>query len=64
MRFFAIAADVALGVFLGIFCFAVLTRFWPSLERTAVALVVVAASILVVLFRQPNGSLAVKRDRT
>jgi hypothetical protein len=63
MRFFAVAADVALGVILGIFCYAGLTRVWPSLAQTAVLLVVVSASILVVLFRQPNGSLAVRRDR-
>jgi hypothetical protein len=64
MRFFAITADVALGVFLGIFLFAALTRFWPSVSTTPMALVVLAASILIVLFRRPNGSLAVRRDRS
>jgi Mg/Co/Ni transporter MgtE len=64
MRFFAIAADVAMGVFVGIFLFAVLTRFWPSLATTLVGVVVVAASILIVLFRRPNGSLVPHRDRS
>lgn len=64
MRFFAVAADVAMGVFVGIFLFAVLTRFWPSMSHPAVAAVVVCGSILIVLFRPPNGSLAPRRDRT
>jgi hypothetical protein len=64
MRFFAVAADVAMGMFLGIFLFAALTRLWPSLAHAGVALIVVAASVLIVLFRQPNGSLALRRDRT
>ncbi|HET7220961.1 MAG TPA: hypothetical protein VFJ02_23065 [Vicinamibacterales bacterium] len=63
MRFFAVAADVAMGVFVGIFIFAVITRFWPSMSNTAIAVAVVAASILIVLFRPPNGSLAPRRDR-
>jgi hypothetical protein len=64
MRFFAIAADVALGVFLGVFMFAVLTRVWPSLSTLPIGLIVIAASILIVLFRPPHGSLAVRRDRS
>ena len=64
MRFFAVAADVAMGVFVGIFLFAALTCLWPSTSHIAVALVVVAASILIVLFRSPNGTLAPRRDRT
>jgi hypothetical protein len=63
MRVFVIAADVAMGVFLGIFLFAVLTRFWPNLATTVIGVVVVAASILIVLFRRPHGSLAPQRDR-
>ena len=58
MRVFAIAADVALGVFLGIFLYAALFTIWPPLRSTAVALLSVGAAILIVLFRRPNGSLA------
>ncbi|HEY7497951.1 MAG TPA: hypothetical protein VH740_05545 [Vicinamibacterales bacterium] len=64
MRFFAIAADVAMGVFVGVFLFAALTRFWPSLATTLVGVAVVMASILIVLFRSPNGTLSPRRDRT
>lgn len=63
MRIFAILADVAMGVFVGIFLFAALTRFWPSLSNPLVAAAIVAASILIVLFRAPHGSLAPRRDR-
>ena len=63
MRFFVIAADVAMGVFVGIFLFALLTRFWPSLATTPIGISVVAASILIVLFRRPHGALAPQRDR-
>jgi hypothetical protein len=64
MRVFVIAADVAMGVFVGIFLFAALTRFWPGLATTVIGVAVVAASILIVLFRRPNGSLAPQRNRT
>lgn len=64
MRFVAVAADVAMGVFVGIFLFAVLTRFWPQTGNRWVAAVVVLASILVVLFRRPGGALAVRRDQS
>ena len=63
MRFFAVAADVAMGLFLGLFLYAVASRFWPLIQHPAVAVLVVIAAILVVLFRQPNGSLALRRDR-
>jgi hypothetical protein len=62
MRFFVVAADVAMGVFVGIFLFAVITRFWPSIATIPVAVAVVLLSILIVLFRPPNGSLAPKRE--
>jgi hypothetical protein len=62
MRFFVVAADVAMGVFVGIFLFAVITRFWPSIATMPVAIAVVLLSILIVLFRPPNGSLAPKRE--
>ena len=62
MRFFVVAADVAMGVFVGIFLFAVITRFWPSIATMPVAVAVVLLAILIVLFRPPNGSLAPKRE--
>jgi hypothetical protein len=63
MRFFAVAADVAMGTLLGLFLFAGLNSIWPSTRLAAIGAVVVAASILIVLFRQPHGSLAVRQDR-
>ena len=62
MRFFAVAADVAMGVFVGLFLFAVLTRVWPSIATVPVGCVVVAAAILIVLFRPPNGSFAPRKE--
>jgi hypothetical protein len=62
MRFFAIAADIAMGVFLGFFLYAFVIRLWPSTAGPVTGCLVVAASVLIVLFRQPNGSLAVRRD--
>ena len=63
MRFFVIAADVALGAFLGIFVYAALFTIWPPLRNILVALPIVAACIVIVLFRRPNGALAKPRDR-
>lgn len=63
MRFFAVAADITMGVILGVFLFAALGRLWPSAKEPIVAGLMIAASIVIVLFRQPNGSLAVRRDR-
>lgn len=62
MRFFAVAADVAMGVFVGLFLFALLTRLWPSVETVPIACLVVAASILIVLFRPPHGSFAPRKE--
>jgi branched-subunit amino acid ABC-type transport system permease component len=64
MRFIAVAADVAMGVFVGIFLYAVLTRFWPSTANPFVAALVVLAAILIVLFRKPHGALAPRQDRS
>jgi hypothetical protein len=61
MRVFVVAADVAMGVFVGIFLFAVMSRFWPSLATVPIAVAVIVASILIVLFRPPNGSLAPRK---
>ncbi len=63
MRVFAVAADIAMGVILGLFLVAALRLFWPSADLPVVCVLTVAAAILMVLFRQPNGSLAARRDR-
>lgn len=63
MKVFSVAADVAMGLFLGAFLYAGVTRIWPSLGHTVVAVAVLAAAILIVLFRRPNGSLATPPDR-
>jgi hypothetical protein len=63
MRAFVIASDVALGVFLGIFLFAIIARTWPSFNTPPVGFLTVAAAIIIVLFRRPNGSLVSPRDR-
>jgi ABC-type branched-subunit amino acid transport system permease subunit len=57
MRIFAVAADVAMGVCLGVFLYAVVSRTWPDLGQPYVAAAVLVASVLVVLFRRPGGSL-------
>lgn len=64
MRIFAVAADVVMGVILGIFLYAVVIRLWPALGHPGTALAVIVAAIVVVLFRQPYGTLAARRDRT
>ena len=64
MRFWAVAADVAMGIFLGISLFALLTRFWPTLSTLPIAIVTLLAAIAIVLFRRPNGSLAARKNRT
>ena len=58
MRIFSIAADVAMGVFLGMFLFAGLFTIWPGLRTLPVGVAAVAASVVIVLFRRPNGSFA------
>jgi hypothetical protein len=59
-----VAADVAMGIFVGIFLFALLTRFWPSLSTLPVAIVSLVAAIAIVLFRRPSGSLTARKDHT
>jgi hypothetical protein len=58
MHVFAIAADVIMGLILGVFLYIVVSRTWPGLEHPAVAVAVLGASVVVVLFRRPHGSLA------
>lgn len=61
MRFFAVAADIVMGAILGVFLFAALGRLWPAASMPAVAVLLIAGSVLIVMFRRPNGSLAVRR---
>ena len=63
MRFFAIAADVFMGLILGLFLNAALTGTWPALRRPVVTAAVIVLAILVVLFRRPSGSLARRSER-
>lgn len=58
MRMFLIAADVAMGLILGLFVYVVAARMWVSLQQPIIAVTICAASVLVVLFRRPNGSLS------
>ena len=64
MRFFVVAADVAMGIFLGIFLYAAMTRLWPGVSHAGVAAAVILAAVVIVLFRSPNGTLAPRRDRS
>jgi ABC-type branched-subunit amino acid transport system permease subunit len=61
MQTFAVLADIAMGVILGVFLYVAAGRMWPSAAHPVVAVLVVGASIALVLFRRPNGSLARRR---
>lgn len=61
MHLYSIAADIIMGSILGVFIYVALSRTWSALDRWPIALVVIGASIALVLFRRPNGSLARKR---
>jgi hypothetical protein len=63
MRFFAIAADVAMGIILGMFIYAAFFTIWPRLHTIPVGLVTVAACVIIVLYRRPNGSLARRSEQ-
>jgi hypothetical protein len=63
MRFFLIAADIVMGLILGLFLYVVVSRTWSALANPLVAVVVLAASVMIVLFRRPNGSLARRGER-
>jgi hypothetical protein len=63
MRLFAVAADVAMGVILGIFIYAAFFTIWPRLRMVPIGLAIVAACVLIALYRRPNGSLARRADR-
>ena len=58
MRVVAVIADVAMGLILGLFLYAALSRLWEVMAGPAVLIAMLAAGVLIVLFRRPNGSLA------
>lgn len=62
MRAFQIAADIVMGLILGLFLYAVIARTWPSLQHPLTAVGVFTASVVVVLLRRPAGSLLKKRN--
>ena len=62
MRGFQIAADVVMGLILGLFLYVVVLKIWPSLQHPVTAAVVLGASVVVVLFRRPGGSLGRRRQ--
>jgi len=61
MRFFIVLADIMMGLILGAFVYGALSRTWIAFQYWWVAVLIVVASVLVVLFRRPNGSLARRR---
>lgn len=64
MRAFRVAADVVMGLILGLFLYAVVVRVWPGIQGPVAAGAILAAGVVVVLFRRPGGSLAKPyRDR-
>ena len=63
MRYVAVIADVVMGLILGLFLYAALSRMWEGMTGPAVLIAMLAAGVLVVLFRRPNGSLAPRGPR-
>jgi len=57
MRVFLIAADIVMGLILGLFLYVAVSKTWVALQQPLAAVLIFAASVLVVLFRRPNGSL-------
>lgn len=62
MRVFTVAADVVMGLILGLFLYVLVSRTWTGLQQPWVAVAMLAAALIVVLFRRPNGSLARQPD--
>jgi hypothetical protein len=62
VRGFLIAADVIMGLILGVFLYAVVVKSWPALQHPVTTLLVLIAAVIVVLFRRPGGSLARRRE--
>jgi hypothetical protein len=63
MRIFLIAADIVMGLILGLFLYVVVSKTWVVLAHPIVAGVILAASVMIVMFRVPNGSLARRENR-
>jgi hypothetical protein len=63
MRIFLIAADIVMGLILGVFLYVVVSKTWVVLAHPIVAGVILAASVMIVMFRVPNGSLARRENR-
>jgi uncharacterized membrane protein YccC len=64
MRIVLVAADVVMGLILGVFLYAVVSRVWPPAQAPLTLAVVLVASVIVVLFRRPGGSLARRNGST
>lgn len=64
MRIFQIAADVIMGLILGVFLYVIVSKIWPQAQAPWTMVVVLAASVIVVLFRRPGGSMARGDDST
>jgi hypothetical protein len=62
MRIFLVAADIFMGLILGVFVYVAASKAWAPLQSAFVAVVILAASVLLVLFRKPSGSLARRGD--
>jgi hypothetical protein len=62
MRIFLVAADIVMGLILGVFLYVAASKAWAPLQSSFVAVVILAASVLLVLFRKPSGSLAPRGD--
>lgn len=60
MRIFLAAADVVMGLILGLFLYVVVSRSWEAFQGPVPAVIVLTASVLAVLFR-PSGSLGRRR---
>lgn len=58
MHAFTVAADVIMGLILGLFLYVLLSRTWTGLQSPWVVVALMAAALIVVLWRRPNGSLA------
>jgi hypothetical protein len=51
-----------MGLILGVFLYVAASKAWAPLQSSFVAVVILAASVLLVLFRKPSGSLARRGD--
>lgn len=63
-RCFEVAADVVLGVILGVFVYAVMSATWKTLHGPVILVPVLVLCVILTLFRRPHGSLARRSERT